>query len=84
MYDFVVELDTDIGTTLTENVVPTDPIIEIDVDVSGNLVDVWESSLSVIEVLVEGPRGPGYAILDEGEEPPPGTAAGTIFLVRQT
>lgn len=84
MHDYIVEIETEVGTTVSENLIMSEPLIEVDVDTSGNLVDVWESDLSSVEVLMEGPQGPGYAILDVDEEPPPGTPPGTIFLVRQT
>jgi len=83
VYDFIVEIDTEDGNVLTENLVASDPDVVVDVDTSGNLVETWESDLSSVEVLVEGPQGAGYAILDAGEDPPPGTPEGTVFFVRQ-
>lgn len=84
MRDYLVEVENELGAVIIENLVAAEPLIEVDVDITGNLVDVWESNLSTLEVLAEGPQGPGYAILDVDEEPPPGTPPGTIFLVRQT
>lgn len=83
MHDYIVEVDTEEGGVLTFNPIP-EPDIEVDVDTSGNVVDIWSQDTAVVEVLTEGPQGAGYAILDAGEDPPPGTPAGTVFFVRQT
>lgn len=84
MHDHIVEFETDDGGTLLQNLVAAEPDIEVDVDTSGNVVDIWSQDTAVVEVLTEGPQGAGYAILDAGEDPPPGTPAGTVFFVRQT